>query len=380
MKHKHLVQRVKAVLLAIGTLWAAAVTAGSDNAPSAAASLRSALSATVRRWELLSIPSAMAHSTQMFEEVQRALWRHTEELPQAGEPDLESLLEEPAEPVPEAAETPPEIPAPVPEEPDNGMPSRTLVPKSESGYTVCGNVYISSSRKDTLSVEALRDTFAAALTGETPQVLILHTHGSEAYTPLPGTEVVWSGDHRTTDARYSVVRVGDEIADVFQAAGISVLHDRTLYDYPNYTGSYNRALSAIQSYLAQYPSIHFILDVHRDSIADAAGNQYKVVSDIDGVGKAAQLTLVMGSDAAGDSHPLWMENLKLAVAVQEQVLSKYPTLMRPILLRKSRYNQHATTGSLLLEVGASGNSPEEARLGARLFAEEMVEVLQARTK
>ena len=58
----------------------------------------------------------------------------------------------------------------------------------------------------------------------------------------------------------------------------------------------------------------------------------------------------------------------------------FGTLMRSILLRNSRYNQHATTGSLLVEVGAAGNSPEEAALAGRLFAERMVEVLQSRSK
>ena len=278
---------------------------------------------------------------------------------------LEPLREEPMEPQ-QAVE--------------NGMRARTLVPSSPDGYTVVGRVYISSSRKGPLDVSALLDTFDAHLTGETPQILILHSHGSEAYTPVPGTEVVWSGDHRTTDPRYSVVKCGDVMAAAFAEAGISVLHDRTLYDYPEYTGSYDRSLAAINSYLAQYPSIHFILDVHRDSITDGAGNQYKVLSEIEGVGAAAQMTLVMGSDGSGAAHPNWMENLKLAAAVQEQICGKYPTLMRPMLLRKSRYNQHATTGSLLLEVGASGNAPEEAQLAARLFAEEMAEVLLARTK
>ena len=74
------------------------------------------------------------------------------------------------------------------------------------------------------------------------------------------------------------------------------------------------------------------------------------------MGAAAQLTLVVGSDGSGLAHPDWMENLRLAVAIQEDVLSQYPTLMRPLLLRNSRYNQHATTGSLLVEVGAAGNS------------------------
>ena len=108
--------------------------------------------------------------------------------------------------------------------------------------------------------------------------------------------------------------------------------------------------------------------------------EYKVVSSIDGVGTAAQLTLVVGSDGSGLPHPNWMENLKLAVALQEDLLTSYPTLMRPILLRNSRYNQHATTGSLLVEVGAAGNSPEEAALAGRLFAQRMVEVLESRSK
>jgi stage II sporulation protein P len=43
--------------------------------------------------------------------------------------------------------------------------------------------------------------------------------------------------------------------------------------------------------------------------------------------------------------------------------------MRPVLLRNSRYNQHATTGSLLVEVGAAGNSPEEAARAGKLLAQ-----------
>ena len=54
--------------------------------------------------------------------------------------------------------------------------------------------------------------------------------------------------------------------------------------------------------------------------------------------------------------------------------------MRPMLLRNSRYNQHATTGSLLLEVGAAGNSPEEAALAGRLFAQQMADFLIGRNK
>ena len=274
----------------------------------------------------------------------------------------------------------PETPIQPVEYVDNGVRAKTLIPTGSSGYTVIENVYISSTRKDDLNISALREPFDTELTADGPQILILHSHGSEAYTPVAGTEVVWSGDSRTTDFRYSVVKAGDEMAAIFADAGISVIHDRTLYDYPNYTGSYDRSLAAIQSYMAQYPTIKFILDVHRDYISDSKGNPYKVVSEIEGLGTAAQMTLVMGSDGSGAAHPNWMENLKLAVAIQEQILSDYPTLMRPVLLRKSRYNQHATTGSLLIEVGTAGNAPEEAFLSAKLFALEMTKVLISRSK
>ena len=413
-------RRLASILLSVGALWTVSVTAGSENAAAAAQALREAATATAARLELraregtdgLSTAALLAlRQTPLLYSARDNAHLFPEAEPDDAPPDnanMDSGASDNETPSDDAitddgasgdetpsdsgatetpsAETPQKaiplqeaVQEPIPQV-DNGVRARTLIPKSADGYTVCGRVYISSSRKGTLNVEALRETFDAELTGESPQILILHSHGSEAYTPAPGTQLVWWGDARTTDFRYSVVRVGDEMASVFENAGISVLHDRTLYDYPDYSASYDRSLSAIESYLAQYPSIHFILDVHRDYIADSGGNQYKVISEIEGKGTAAQLTLVMGSDGSGLYHPRWMENLKLAVAIQEQILSKYPTLMRPMLLRKSRYNQHATTGSLLVEVGAAGNSPEEALLSARLFAEEMTEVLQARSK
>ena len=378
-------RRLEAGLLAAGTLWAVSVTAGSRTLSSAALALGEALPQNMLRWELgdlwsgdgLSPAAALAIGESPLLLAARGdvaeLWslERREDPEEDGEtpaPATVPVEETPVDPAPPAAE-------------DNGVPAKTLIPTDPSGYTVCGRVYISNSTSRELSVSELQTPFAAALGEEEgPQVLILHTHGSEAYTPVPGTEIVWSGDYRTTDYRYNVVRVGDEMAQVFGEAGISVLHDRTLYDYPNYTGAYDRALASIQNYLEQYPSIRFILDVHRDAIEDGQGNQYKAVSEIEGVGVSAQMSLVLGSDGSGLDHPDWMENLKLAAAVQQDILEHYPTLMRPVLLRNSRYNEHATTGSLLLEVGAAGNSPEEAVLAGRLFAERMSAVLTARAE
>ena len=375
-------RRLKAGLLAAGVLWTAAVTAGSDTASAALKAMGEALPLHILRWELGDLAPEDGLSPAVVMTIGES------PLLLAARPAVAQLWEAAEEPEssdslqPETAPTPvEETPLDVPSAGDNGVPAKTLVPTDPSGYTVCGRVYISNSTDYTLSVPELQTLFSAELSGgEGPQILILHSHGSEAYTPAPGTEVVWSGDHRTTDSRYNVVKVGDVMTEVFGEAGISVLHDRTLYDYPSYTGAYDRSLAAIQSYLAQYSSIRLILDIHRDAIADQEGTQYKVVSDLPDGQRAAQMTLVVGSDGSGLHHPDWKENLRLAAALQEQVLATYPTLMRPVLLRNSRYNQHASPGSLLVEVGAAGNSPEEAQLAGRLLAQELAAVLEARSK
>lgn len=374
-------RQLGAALLAAATLWAVSVTAGSTDAAGAWQSLKREVPLALLRWQLgdpgqpdgLSAAAVLALSQAPLLLSAR---QEISDLRQQAEEEPETPAPAPVtEPV---QEEPQETPAPAGT--DNGVPAKTLVPTDPSGYTVCGKVYISNSTKYTLSNEELLKPFGAELTGEAPQILILHSHGSEAYTPAADDGIVWSGECRTTDTRYNVVRMGDAMAEVFGQAGISVLHDRTLYDYPEYAGSYDRSLAAIDRYLKEYPSIRFVLDVHRDAIETSSGSQVKVISEIDGQGTASQLTLVVGSDGGGLSHPDWMENLRLAVAIQEQALTDYPTLMRPLLLRNSRYNQHATTGSLLVEVGTAGNAPEEAELAARLFAGEMVTVLNERSK
>lgn len=372
-------RRFGAALVAAGTLWTVSVTAGSETVTAAVSALSEAAPLYALKWELgdlgagdrLSPAAAMALGESAL--LLSARTAVAEQTPETVRPPAEAEEETVTVPVEET-------PLDAPEAADNGVTAKTLVPTGPSGYTVCGRTYISNSTDYVLTQQDLQLPFAAELTKEEPQILILHTHGSEAYTPAEAESIVWSGEYRTTDSRYNVVRVGDEMAAAFAEAGVSVLHDRTLYDYPSYTGAYDRSLSAIQSYLTQYPSIQIILDIHRDAVADSGGRQYKVVSALENGSTAAQLTLVVGSDGSGLTHPDWMENLRLAVALQNQVLAEHPTLMRPLLLRNSRYNQHAAAGSLLVEVGAAGNSPEEAALAGRLLAEQMVETLRAKAK
>ena len=245
---------------------------------------------------------------------------------------------------------------------DNGVPAQTVKPTAAGGYTVIDGVYIKNASKQTLDEDALsQGHFAAELTADVPQVLIIHTHGSEAYTLPEGQSYPSTGTYRTNDARYSVIRVGDEVASALSSYGISVLHDRALYDDPLYDGAYDRAAEAIAAYQEKYPSLTYIIDLHRDAVQDVKGNQYKLVSDDPTI---AQISMVMGS-----SHEGWEENLKLAMAVSREVESAHPTVMRPITLRNSNYNQAASLGMILVEIGAAGNSLDEAVHAGQVFGD-----------
>ncbi len=380
-------QRGAAALVVSGVvLWLVAVTASSPTAREAMTALGreggfalALLESQLGRWEdPLPAQTALAISQSPLllagREQVLALRRQaetddgpdqTEPLPEPETPEDPALPEEP--PAPPADPTAPFA--------DNGVPARTLVPSSEAGYTVAGNVYINNRSDRTFGADIFDGTFSAALSkDEGPQVLILHTHGSEAYTMPPGLEYEPTSECRTTDCTCNVVRVGDELAGVLEAAGLTVVHDTTLHDYPEYSGAYDRSLTTAKAYLEQYPSIQFILDVHRDAISDGNGGMYKVVSDVAGQ-NAAQLSFVVGTDGGGLEHPLWQENLKLAAAITQCLAEDYPTLMRPITVRNSRYNQHLTTGTLLVEVGAAGNSLDEALLSARLLGNALAEVI-----
>ena len=244
---------------------------------------------------------------------------------------------------------------------------KTLLPVSADGYDAAQGVYIENRPGLPLDVAALASAqLELTLPEEGPQVLIMHTHGSEAYTPDGEDVYTPSGECRTTDQTHSVVRVGEEIAQVLTEMGLSVIHDTELYDYPEYNGSYDRSLAAVETYLERYPTIKVVMDVHRDALIGEDGTIYKPITTINGE-KCAQVMLVMGSDAKY-THPEWQQNLSLAVKIQKEMNTLWPTLARPIGLRENRYNQQLTTGSLLVEVGSHGNTLQEALAAARMFA------------
>lgn len=233
--------------------------------------------------------------------------------------------------------------------------------------TIQGGLSIKNETSIPIDIpELLRLGRSFELGAEGAQILIIHTHGSEAYTPAGLDRYEASDKNRTEDTQYNIVRIGDELADIFTEAGLNVIHDREIYDYPSYTGSYTRSAAAIEKHLAEQPEIRIVLDVHRDAL-DSNGVIYKTMAEEEGV-CASQIMLLVGSDASGLEHPNWRGNLALALYLQETVNARHPTLMRPVALVKERYNQHLSPGSMIIEVGSSGNTLQEALAAIRLFA------------
>ena len=199
-----------------------------------------------------------------------------------------------------------------------------------------------------------------------PRVLILHTHTTESFTKS-GETYVESGDWRTLNESYNMLSVGDAVAEVLSAGGITVIHDREIHDYPSYNGSYNHARKAMAYYLEKYPTIQLVLDLHRDASGDYT-NQMRTLAHVDGQ-ESAQLMMVVGTNASGLTHPAWQENMALAMKLHAVLEAKAPGITRPITLRAQRFNQDLSAGALLVEVGAAGNTHAEALRAARVLAQ-----------
>ncbi len=284
----------------------------------------------------------------------------------APEPSPEPTPTPTLEPTPTPTLEPTPTPTPTPTPAPTPAPTPEIVPFTDDNGMEIRNKTDLEADIATLMGEPLTQRLSAA----GPQILIIHTHGTEAYLPAAGEEYTPSDPYRTTDPERSVIRVGDALCSALEEYGLRVLHDRTLYDYPSYAGSYERAAASIEAYLAEYPDIALVLDVHRDAIGDES-TVYKTCAAGSGM---AQVMLVCGTDEYLE-HPLWRENLKLALAMQAAAMSANGALMRPIHLAPERYNQQYTTGSLIIEVGTNGNTLSEALAAAEIFGRAAGEML-----
>lgn len=212
-----------------------------------------------------------------------------------------------------------------------------------------------------------------------PLVLIIHTHGTEAYMYDDTDFYIDDGGDisRTNDTERNVIHIGKLMTETLISKGINTLHCEVMHDKESYQDSYTKAAETIREYLSKYPSIKYVFDVHRDAIMKSDGSLVKAVTEIDGK-NVAQVMTVVGSSYKGASFPDWEGHLSLALKLKKRLDEKYDRLSRPVYLRGAAYNQQYTPGSLLLEIGTSGNTLEEAERAAVLVAETLADLITDR--
>ncbi len=209
---------------------------------------------------------------------------------------------------------------------------------------------------------------------EEPVVLIVHTHGTESFL-ASGIEYYTKDEtFRSEDTEKNVVAIGALLAAELESRGIKTLHDTCMHDKESYSAAYSNSKRAVAEALAANPSIKYVIDLHRDAVFTSEGVNQKPITEINGE-RVAQVMLVIGTNQGGANHPDWRKNLTVGVALQSIMNEKYPTFARPIQLRSASFNQQLSPGSILLEVGSCGNTIDEAKNAARLFAAAFAEMI-----
>lgn len=202
-----------------------------------------------------------------------------------------------------------------------------------------------------------------------PKVLVYHTHTSESYVLRAsdlGKEDVPSF---SSNPKYSVVRVGEELSRYLRKYGIETLHDGTVHDKVR-DAAYGVAINTLQSYKKSYPSVKVYIDVHRDA---ASNSKLRMIKNINGK-NAAQIMFVVGTDGMLP-HPDWQENLKFVLKLQQELNKKYPGLAKPVRIVGKRYNQQISDGAVLIEVGGDGNLLSECLESTKYLAEAFSKVM-----
>lgn len=246
----------------------------------------------------------------------------------------------------------------------------------ESNMT-CGNFYVKNATDIALD---LNGYLAADLPFEKekttlPQVLVVHTHTTESYMDSDLGYYYESYEPSNDNDEYNVVRVGDEICESLKQHGVTALHCRKHHNEPSYLGAYDCCAESINDYLAQYPSLKIVLDIHRDSIMTDDGERIKPTFEYAGQ-KAAQIMIMCGNDNNGYfDFPNWQQNMSLAVKLQSIAETNYPGMTRPLSFGNFMYNMNLAPGSLLIEVGTDANTLDEAVLSGRLLGDVLAQVL-----
>ena len=226
--------------------------------------------------------------------------------------------------------------------------------------------------------ELLARDFSLPSDTDRPTVLILHTHTRESYLPM-GTKYITEPAGNLTysdDGKLGVLAVGEVLCQTLNKKGITAIHCTVMHDDPTLSGSYERSAETVKRYLEEYPEISLVIDLHRDAVMTSDGELVRSLGTVNGE-EVAQVMAVIGTDGNGTDFDGWEENLSLALRLRQYLNRGEANVCRPVSLRNASYYQELAPRSLLLEIGTSANTLEEAKRAATLVGEAIAALLQA---
>ena len=257
-----------------------------------------------------------------------------------------------------------------------------IATKTFTGTQIGGAGYIQNETVYTPQIEVLRkDPEGMPITFDPkagPVVLILHTHANEAYAPSGSSYLTGSLGQAiySDDPARNVTAVGRVLCAELNQNGVpAILCEEYHGEDGSLQSSYARAADCIQRYKEKYPTLQYVIDVHRDGILDANGSLIRTLAE--GTEQpTAQVMAIVGSDCNGTSYPTWQSNLSLALRLNDRLGSVSSTLARPVCLRNASYNQELASHALLLEIGSAGNTVEEAIRAAQIVGEKLAALIK----
>ncbi len=192
-----------------------------------------------------------------------------------------------------------------------------------------------------------------------PVVLILHTHTKETYFDYDPNSV-------TDSMTKSVVSVGEKISYELNSKGIPTVHCTVIHS-GNESGAYAEAASTIEDMLKIYPSIEYVIDLHRLDEKDADGLTVRTKSAIG----SGQVRMTVSSGGVYEK-----DTLALALSVRRELNKDGKRLCLPVVYTDSRFNSDLVPYYIKLDVGAKGNTTEEALAAGEYFAEVFADLLK----
>ena len=226
-----------------------------------------------------------------------------------------------------------------------------------------------TSKPGSPSNEGTTSPSKGTVTSEPKSILIYHSHPHESYNPLLNKQ---SSNPSSADPSKNVGIVGDLIAGELERKGIGT--DHAFEDYMttvsgyNYNYSYKYSRSLIKDVLAEFKSIQYFFDIHRDSQSYS-----RTTTAIKGV-SYAQIYFIIGH-----GNPDWRKNEAFANKIHAKLEKKYPGLSRGIWGKSTaqgngEYNQSISPNSVLIEVGGIDNTKQELDRTSKVLADTIADV------